>query len=107
MTKTVKGRKNPLIPSMIPIGKRLAEAREKKGWTQERLAEKLGTSAQDLGQIEQGWRAASVPKLHAVARKLKVDPDWLLTGVDPNLAEAFKHLLETAEQQPKAKRKTG
>lgn len=101
-------RKNPLIPSMVPIGHRIREARDRRGLTQISLARKLGTSAQDVGQIENGWRAASVPRLHGIADVLGVDPDWLLTGIDPALARVVRRLLaDQAKEREAAVAKAG
>ena len=81
----IKTRKNPFIPEMRPIGHRLKAARERAKLSQAALAEKLGTSSQDLGQVENGWRAASVPRLARMADAVGVTLEWLLTGIDPAL----------------------
>ena len=98
---------------MVPIGERIAEARGRRGLTQAVLARKIGTSAQALGQVEQGWRAATVPWLAKLARALGADLGHVLTGVDPALARVVARVVadrakgKTGSKTLKLPRKTG
>ncbi len=61
------------------IGKTIREARLKRGWSQARLAEMAGVSAQYLSRIETGKKQASLQVVYGIARALQVSMD-LLTG---------------------------
>lgn len=76
-------RKNPIIPEMVPFGERVRAARRSAGMTQDKLAQRLKTSAQDLGQVENGWRSVSIPRAYSFAEALGVAPEWLLSGLMP------------------------
>lgn len=58
---------------------RLALAREKRGLSQEQLAEKAGVSQVTINHIETG-RNASSKKLVDIARALQVPAEWLANG---------------------------
>lgn len=61
------------------IGKTIREARLKRGWSQARLAEMAGVSAQYLSRIETGKKQASLQVVCEIAQALQVSID-LLTG---------------------------
>jgi transcriptional regulator with XRE-family HTH domain len=63
------------------FGKRLAEVRRSRGYTQEQLAEKANITTLSLGYIEQGRRWPRIATLQKLARYL-----------DVNIAELFKGL---------------
>jgi ribosome-binding protein aMBF1 (putative translation factor) len=83
-------------PLMVPIGRRIKQAREVKAMSRKTLAAKLGTSNQSLQQIEDGIRVSSVEKIHVIAKVLKVSAAWLLTGINLKLAEDY---LKLAKEQ--------
>jgi transcriptional regulator with XRE-family HTH domain len=56
------------------VGRRVAELRSARGWTQERFAEKLAVSVQYLRRIELGQTHVTVPKLVELANMLRVVP---------------------------------
>jgi transcriptional regulator with XRE-family HTH domain len=89
-----ESRRNPVIPEMVAIGRRLRAAREAAQFSQADLAEKVGTSSQDLGQVENGWRSASVPRLAKLAKVLKVSQEWLLSGMDPKVYDGLVAAVE-------------
>jgi len=76
-------------PLMVPIGRRIKEARVMVNMSRKDLAAKLGTSNQSLQQIEDGIRVSSIEKVHAIAKVLKVTPAWLLTGINLKLADDY------------------
>lgn len=49
------------------LGKRIREERQKKGWSIEKLAEKIGLEPSSLGLVERAGRALSIEKLYTVA----------------------------------------
>ncbi|BBP95937.1 hypothetical protein BSFA1_10660 [Burkholderia sp. SFA1] len=94
--------------SNIGIGKRLIEAREKRGWSQEELADKAGVSQGTIGHLESG-RNKSSTKLSQIAAALGVTVEWLTgSGKEsgkspavhsigaPGLADRIKSVLDTA-----------
>jgi transcriptional regulator with XRE-family HTH domain len=66
----------PRSPDQIvrDIGRRIAELRAAKGWTQATFAEKLGTAVQNLARMEQGRQDFRVRTLVRLARKLGCEP---------------------------------
>ncbi len=56
------------------IGRRIAELRAEKGWSQARFAEVLGIALQNLQRMEQGRQNFTVRTLVKVARKLDCAP---------------------------------
>ncbi|HET8606041.1 MAG TPA: helix-turn-helix transcriptional regulator [Gaiellaceae bacterium] len=63
------------------VGRRLREAREAAGVSQRKLAFAGCTSAY-ISRIEAGQRIPSLQLIHEFARRLRVSPEWLATGVD-------------------------
>ncbi len=59
-------------------GMRLKQIREKRGWTQERLAEKVGVSRVTIARIETANRKPSLELLERLAKALKVKVGELL-----------------------------
>jgi len=68
-----------MIPDeRTPFGKRLFEARERAGLTQERAAKLAGMSQGTLAEAEvSGKRSGYTPQLAVI---YSVDPVWLSTG---------------------------
>lgn len=97
-------RKHPLIPEMIEIGARLASARRLQGMSQVVLGRKIGTSAQAIGQVEQGWRAPTLPWLVRAAKAVGSSAAWVLVGIDEHLARAVARVQASSGRQGK---KTG
>ncbi len=59
-------------------GMRLKRLREKRGWTQQVLAEKVGVSRVTVARIEIGNRKPSLELLYRLAKVLKVKVGDLL-----------------------------
>lgn len=55
------------------IGRRIAELREAKGWTQEVLAERVKMATQNVARLEQGRSDFRVSTLVRISRVLGVD----------------------------------
>lgn len=66
---------------LAAFGKRLAEVRRAKGFTQESLAEKANVTALTVAYIEQGRQWPRIATLHSLAKSLGVP-----------VAELFKRL---------------
>lgn len=54
------------------IGQKIRDHREKRGWTQEYLAEKADIHVSYIGQIERGLRYPSLKVLFKIANALEV-----------------------------------
>lgn len=65
-------------------GKRIRGLREKKGMTQEQLAEKLGVSYKTVNAIENGARGTTVDTLALIAESLESTIDYIVNGVVGN-----------------------
>jgi len=63
------------------FGKRVAELRRHRGYTQEQLAEKANVSALTVSYIEQGRQWPRITTMHALAKAMKVTADELLRGL--------------------------
>ena len=57
---------------LADLGQRIRNARELRGLTQEKLAERVGINNSFLSQIERGLKAPSLKTLHALATDLGV-----------------------------------
>ncbi|MFV9507867.1 MAG: helix-turn-helix domain-containing protein [Oscillochloridaceae bacterium umkhey_bin13] len=60
------------------IGRRIAEARKRTGFSAQHLADKLGWSRETLVNFELGRRAITVERLSAIAAALNLHPAELL-----------------------------
>ena len=65
---------------MPSAGDRVREVRDKRGWTQEKLAEKTGLSKGFLSDVENGNSDISSENLLKVADALGANLDYLLRG---------------------------
>jgi transcriptional regulator with XRE-family HTH domain len=64
------------------LGRRIAELRRQKGFTQEALAEAMGVSRNHIADIELGARNTGVWSLLLIARALGLDVAALLDDFD-------------------------
>ena len=76
--------------AMVERGRRLKEAREKAGLTQEDLAEKIGDSKAMVGYREQGRKDISLSKCKQICDVLKCDMSYILGESD------FRNLSDEA-----------
>lgn len=60
------------------LGKRIKEARSKKGFTQELLAERVEITVIYLSELERGVKLPSLPVFVSIAEALNVSMDSLL-----------------------------
>lgn len=61
------------------MGQRIKAARERKGYTQEQLAERLDLSVQHISVIERGVKAPKLETFVKIANELDVNADFLLS----------------------------
>lgn len=71
------------------FGRKLREAREKRGLSIEKFSFLSGTEIRNLRNYEEGIRCPAMPKARALARLLGVSVDWLLSDDE----EDFKVVL--------------
>lgn len=62
----------------VSLGKRIREARNKKGYTQEVLAEKADIGNTYLGEIERGAKMPSLKVFIKIVEALEVSADYIL-----------------------------
>ena len=62
----------------VLFGKRLAEMRRQKGWSQEKLALESGLARSYLGGVERGQRNIAVGNICKLAQALGVEPAELM-----------------------------
>ena len=66
---------------LLDVGRRIAEARRAKGYSQEQLAGEISISIQSVSSIELGKKSARLENLLNICKALDVSADYLLTGV--------------------------
>jgi len=64
------------------LGRRIADLRREKGFTQEALAEAMGVSRNHIADIELGARNTGIWSLFLIARALGLDAARLLDDFD-------------------------
>ena len=79
----------------VELGRRVRQAREDAGLTQERFAELIGISPQNVSCVERGLAGVSLTVLRRMCEILRVSSDFLLMGGEArNDAEAIARRLE-------------
>lgn len=66
----------------MEVGRRVRQARESAGLTQERFAELVGISPQNVSCVERGLAGVSLTVLRRMCQILSVPSDTLLMGGD-------------------------
>lgn len=79
------------------LGRRIREAREAAGLTQEELAEKIGLKGGAVSKYERGASDPETADLVQIARACRVPLQRLLTGEDSNTSAAYE---ETPDRGP-------
>lgn len=78
----------------IEFGKRLRAARVKKGLSQQDLADLFGIERASVSMWERGKNPPALNKIGALARKLEVSGDWLISGVrDQKIPEVPSNII--------------
>jgi transcriptional regulator with XRE-family HTH domain len=67
--------------NLAAFGKRVAMLRQKRGLTQDDLADKTGLSVDTIGAVEQGRRWARLTTLHKLAKGLGITTDELFKNL--------------------------
>jgi transcriptional regulator with XRE-family HTH domain len=64
--------------SKILTGQRLAEIRKQRGWTQQQMAEAMGTARSYIADVERGNKEPSFHFLLSLIETTGISADWLL-----------------------------
>ena len=72
------------------LGKRLADLRREKSWTQDVVAEQLDVSPQAVSKWEKGTSEPNTSNLMALAKLYGIPAEDLLRGVESALEEQKK-----------------
>ena len=78
------------------IGQRIKEARRRKGWSQEKLAEEIDVTTVYISRIERGCSQVNLKRLASISKALNTTIEYLLEGTvtqTPNYLD--KELYET------------
>lgn len=95
-----KYNKPPLEEQKQKTAARIRREREILGLTQDRMAEKLGLSADNYKKIEEGINGMSMQSLRSIRNALNVSYDYLLDGQQETLEQIARQVnaLSRAEQ---------
>ncbi len=91
----------------VELGKKIQEARKKKGYTQETLAEKADIGVMYLGEIERGVKMPSLKIFMKLIMALEISADYVLrdelpSGKEYVFDEITKKLEDLTPKQRKA-----
>lgn len=73
------------------IGKRIKNAREHKGYTQEKLAEFLDVSNAYISKIERGKTTVNLNTLSTICSILEVSPIFILIGTSSSSSDYMRN----------------
>ena len=84
------------------IGWKLRKLRLQAGWTQERLAEQIGVSIQQIQKYECGANKLNTDRLQQLAQALDVPVQTFFSDTDDShpVAVAEKHLIDSFRAIP-------
>ena len=81
------------ILSSKEIGWKLRQLRQKAGWTQERLAEQIDVSTQQINKYESGANRLNTDRLQQIANALAVPIQSFFTDIENSLPLAVSEKL--------------
>lgn len=85
------------------IGQRIKQARAKKGWSQEKLAEEINVATAFLSRVERGGTSINLNRLAQISEVLDVPIEELITGVvkedNRYLTKEFSELLKKCSKE--------
>ena len=89
----------------IEIGQRIKERRTELGLNQEDIAKKIGVATSTVQRYEAGTiEKPKLPVLEAIARAIKVAPDWLIGKNDEMIDNSLDNLPDNIIPLPKMKK---
>lgn len=84
----------------MSFGKRLFEVRKKRGFSQEELAELLGTKGPAIGRYEREVAKPTIEVASKLAKILNVSLDYLVGNSDQELDEITKNRILEVQNLP-------
>ena len=85
------------------IGQRVRDARIKKGWSQERLADTIKVATAFLSRVERGGTSINLSRLAQISEVLEIPIEELITGVvkedNRYLTKEFSELLKKCSNE--------
>lgn len=85
---------------METIGRRIANIRKKRGFTQEKLAELANISIQFLSDIENDKKSMTITTVKNLAKCLNVSTDYIIFGKS-NSEQSIQSMLSTLSSKEK------
>ncbi|TAF83708.1 MAG: XRE family transcriptional regulator [Sphingobacteriales bacterium] len=82
----------------MSFGKRLIQARKKKGISQEELATQLNTKGPVIGRYERDEMKPSIEAAANMAKILEVSLDWLVGNTDTELNTATLNRIQDIDK---------
>ena len=79
----------------VQIGQRVKEARQAQDWSQERLADALGISFQQVQKYEKAANRVSAGRLFDIAHVLRVPIMYFYEGAEPFVRSAHRRRSAT------------
>jgi len=79
------------------IGDRIRDLRDRRGFKQQELAEKIGASRQVLSNWERGYTLVDTDGIARLAKILEVSTDYILYGKDVDSASPIKQIALALE----------
>lgn len=99
MSETNDAERSP-NPIDIHVGRRVRQRRKTLGVTQEKLAEDLGLTFQQVQKYERGANRVSASKLYEIARSLRTGIGYFFEGLaDPATAHENPGVAEPSSEQ--------
>lgn len=89
----------------MEIGDKIKALRKEKGMTQDAIAEALDTSRQAVAKWESNQTAPSTANIIKLADLFQVPYEELLSQEKTPYAEIWRHIVKTAEDDQKIKRR--
>ena len=86
-------------PQKVDMGKRFREAREKLGWTRDRLAEESGLSVPFLADLELGNTGVRLDRFQMLCKLLHVSADYVLFGGEHDSEREIMDMLRGRDEK--------
>ena len=81
------------------MGLRIRTARERKGWTREELAEKVGVSVNSMACVELGKNGMRLDNFRKLCSLLSLNADYVLFGETGGTVKEISALLRDRDEK--------
>jgi len=82
----------------MDVGKRIDEAKKRKGYTTNKLAKIAGVSQSHLREIERGKKQPTVELLYRICNALDVNLSEFFAENEPELSSNLRKLVQSAKR---------